>query len=179
MPKALPIVPLKKFSWESPDGRRRGTFNVNPESKPVFVYKAGEKRFSIARKDLGAWADKGPIYSAVLFVGFSVGNKITWTKGYLVELVKRVRRLQVKHPDSSFFYQEGIHIHESDGRGVVAEDGIQVIILNVPPMIRKRVVFRKHMVKLAETICRDMKQETVIVRIEKNGILDETIGVIE
>jgi hypothetical protein len=178
MPKAIPTVPVKKFSWQSPDGKQRGTFRANPDSKPVFAYKAGERRFSTARANPAAWADKGPTYTATLFVGFSVGDKPTWTMDYLIRLVKRVRIKQVKHPDSSFLYQKGIYTHESNGK-VVTEDGAQAIILNVPPMVRKHVVFRRHMIKLAETICRDMKQETVILRIDKNGVLDETIGVIE
>lgn len=178
MPKAIPTVPVQKFSWQSPDGRQRGTFRANPNHKPTFAYKAGAKRFSTARANPAAWADRGPTYAATLFVGFSVGDKPTWTMGYLIALVKKTRIKQVKHPDSSFLYQKGIYTHESGGK-VVTEDGAQVIILNVPPMVRKPVVFRKHMIRLAETICKDMKQETVIVRIDKNGVHDETIGVIE
>jgi hypothetical protein len=177
MAKAIPTNVMKKFSWQSPDGKQRGTFRSN-SGAPKFAYKLGEKRFSTSRRNPPVWSDRGPTYSATLFVGFSVGDKPTWNMDDLVKLVKRVRRSQVKHPDSSFLYQKGIYTHESGGE-IVTEDGAQVIILNVPPMVRKHSVFRKHMIKLAEIICRDMKQETVIVRIEKNGVLDETIGVIE
>ena len=175
MSTAIPANIAKRFSWQSPDGKQRGTFRANPEP-PRFAYKDGERRFS-SRKNPADWSSKGPTYSATLFVGFSVGNKPVWTMNDLVSLVKRVRIKQVKHPDSSFVYQKGIYTHESNGM-VVTEDGAQVIILNVPPMIRKLSVFRKNMVALAETICREMKQETVIVRIDKNGIAQETIGVI-
>lgn len=174
--KAIPANIMKRFSWQSPDGRRRGTFRANAGG-PKFAYKEGQRRFSTARKNPEDWTSKGPVLSATLFVGFSVGDKPVWSMGDLITLVKKVRKAQVKHPDSSFLYQKGIYTHESDGT-VVTEDGAQVIILNVPPMFRRASVFRKNMVKLAETICRDMQQETVIVRIDKNGIVDETIGVI-
>lgn len=174
---AIPTNISRRFSWQSPDGSKRGSFHANPGARLNFAYKAGSKRFLVNRKNPADWSSKGPLYSANLFVGFSVGNKPVWKMADLIKLVKRVRKRQVKHPDSSFLYQKGIYTHESDGT-VVTEDGAQVIILNVPPMLRRVSVFRKHMIKLAEIICRDMKQETVIVRIDKNGIAEETIGVI-
>ena len=175
MTKAIPANVSKRFSWQSPDGKQRGTFRANPEA-PKFAYKLGEQRFS-SRTNPAAWSSGGPTYSATLFVGFSVGNKPTWNMNDLIKLVKAVRIKQVKHPDSSFLYQKGIYTHESNGE-VVTEDGAQVIILNVPPMVRKLTVFRRNMITLGETICREMKQETVIVRLDKNGIAQETIGVI-
>lgn len=177
MAQAIPHNLAKRFSWQSPDGKQRGTFRANP-GKPKFAYKLGEKRFSTkARNNPVHWQEKQVTYSANLFVGFSVGNKPTWTMNDLVKLVKRVRKKQVKHPDSSFVYQRGVYTHESDGT-VVTEDAAQVILLNVAPMKRKIGVFRSQVIRLAEIICEEMQQETVIVRIDKNGITDETIGVI-
>lgn len=94
----------------------------------------------------------------------------------LVKLVKRIRIEQVGHPDSSFIYQKGVYTHQSDGM-IVTEDAAQVVLLNVDPVYRKRSVFRQNVVDLAEKICRELKQETVIIRIDKNGIAEETVGI--
>lgn len=177
MGKTVPSRLPKRFSWQNPNGRQRGTFRVNPKSKLTCAYKAGEKLYSTTRENPTSWRSKGPTYAATLYVGFSVGNKPTWKMPDLVKLVKKVRRDQVTHPDSTFLYQRGVYTHESDGN-VVTEDGGQVILLNVPPVQRKFSEFRRHVIRLAEIIAKKFKQESVIVTIEKNGVLFETIGVV-
>lgn len=175
---AVPPALLKPFSWQAPGGKQRGTFRPNPEHKIYFGYREAQHRYELApRGNPIKWTGGEVTYSANLFVGFSVGNCPRWTMADLVKLVKQVRRRQVKHPDSSFIYQKGVYTHESDGT-VVTEDAAQVVLLNVPPMLKKFNTFRNHMIRLAETICRKFHQETVIVRIDKNGIAQETIGVV-
>lgn len=178
---AIPHALSKHFSWESPDKSKQGTFRANP-GKPVFAYKAGEQRFAVRNNPIDWESGKEPTYSANLFVGFSVKNKPVWTMNDLVKLVKEVRRRQVKHPDSSFIYQRGVYTHlkkeKGDKQYVVTEDGAQVILLNVVPMKKNFALFRKHVIRLAEIICERLEQDTVIVRIDKNGIAEETIGVI-
>lgn len=179
MSLVLPGNMFKGYSWESPNGKQRGSFRPNPKKKIGFGYKDGKKRFTIApRGNPIDWTGEKVTYSAHLFVGFSIKDKPTWTMADLVKLVKRVRRRQVKHPDSSFIYQRGVYTHESDGM-VVTEDAAQVVLLNVHPVTRRFSTFRKHMIRLAEIICKELKQETVIVRIDKNGIAEETYGVKE
>lgn len=177
MAYAVPASLLKGFSWQAPDGKSSGSFRPNPEGKINFGYKEGRKRFVITpRGNPIKWTGDKDTYSANLFVGFSVRSKPTWNMMDLVKLVKRVRRRQVKHPDSSFIYQKGVYTHDKGGE-VVTEDAAQVVLLNVYPMQKKISLFRKHMIRLAEIICKELKQETVIVRIDKNGIAEETLGV--
>src|SRR5512136_2182329 len=45
MTKAIPANISKRFSWQSPDGKQRGSFRANPEA-PKFAYKQGERRFA-------------------------------------------------------------------------------------------------------------------------------------
>lgn len=172
----IPSKYPKRYSWNDPDGTQRGTFRRNP-GPPKFAYKAGERLYAVTRENPTKWRSKGPTYAATLYVGFSVGDKPTWKMSDLVALVKQVRRRQVKHPDSTFLYQRGVYTHEKDGH-VVTEDGGQVILLNVDPVTRKPHEFREHVIRLAEIIAEKFKQETVIVAIEKDGALHETIGVI-
>lgn len=181
MGKQIPTGFLKKFSWQSPDGKQRGTFRANSGGVKC-AYKAGEHLYSTTRKNPPSWRDKGPTYSATLYVGFSVytgkgAAKPTWTMSDLVKLVKKVRREQVTHPDATFLYQRGVYTHEKD-KYVVTENGGQVILLNVPPVKRKFNEFRRHVIRLAEIIARKFQQESVIVAIEKDGILIETVGVV-
>jgi hypothetical protein len=176
MALAIPSRLTKQFSWQSPNGKQRGTFRSNPGG-PKCAYKAGSLLYSTTRENPPSWRDKGPTYAATLYVGFSVGDKPTWKMADLVKLVKKVRRQQVTHPDSTFLYQRGVYTHQVD-QHVVTEDGAQVILLNVPPVKRKFSEFRRHVITLAEIIADKFKQESVIVAIEKNGILTETIGVV-
>jgi len=174
MSKVIPSKLPKQFSWRAPDGKQEGTFRRNPGSFKC-AYKAGDRLYA-TRDNPTAWRSKGPTYAATLYVGFSVGDKPTWTMKQLVPLVKKIRKQQVGHPDSTFLYQRGVYTHKSDGK-VITEDGAQVILLNVDPVTRKFYEFRRHMITLAETIAKKFKQETIIVNIEKNGILHETLGI--
>jgi hypothetical protein len=111
---------------------------------------------------------------ARLFVGFNVGEKPKYTMDDIVALVMRKR---VPIPDASFVSQRGIYTSQITGQ-VVQEEGAQVIIILGATVTRAVVAaFEDEMVALAETICHDMQQEMVIVELQRNGVVKQTIWV--
>lgn len=122
-----------------------------------------------------SWHSAEAPYAARLFVGFSVESVPTYDMDDLIKIVKSVRKRQIGAPDSSFVYQKGVFTH---GHGLeVTEDAAQVVILNLPPHNRPRPEFESHMIELAETIREVMEQETVIVEIQKGGVVLTTYGI--
>lgn len=119
------------------------------------------------------WSSK-KVLSARLVVGFNVGEQPTYEMADLMRIVERVRRSQSGNPSATFVAQEGIYQHADNGP-VVHEKGAQVLLINTGGDSRKK--FTKQMVKLAETIAREMRQELVIVEIQKNGLSEEIMGV--
>lgn len=111
-------------------------------------------------------------WAARIFVGFNVGDETVYDMDDLVEIVQAVRERQTGSPASSFVSQRGIYQH-ADG-AVVDEPGAQVIIINMGESPQK---FRRQMTDLAETIARKMKQEEVVVEIQRNGIVTNVMGV--
>lgn len=149
--------------WASPNGKSVGRFR--PNGKAIIIG---------AEKNPSGWASTKPIYAARLFVGFSVGQKPRWKIDDLIKIVTRLRKKQEKQLDSSFLAQKGIYTSKISGE-VVVEDGAQVLILNLDE--QKLADFEEDMIALAEGIARAMKQEEVIVEIQKSGITKKTMGV--
>ena len=120
------------------------------------------------------WSDtEGRTLVARLFVGFNVGKKTVYKMRDLVKIVRRVRKDQTGDPSSTFVSQHGIYRHKTGE--VVEEPGAQVIIINTGGVSAKR--FNKQMAKLAETIASKMKQEEVVVEIQRGGLVQEVFGV--
>lgn len=163
---ALPAE-LREVRWGSPDGKTRGHFK--PNGKPRVL--------ASSRLLTPNWRSKDAPWAARLLVGFNVGEIPTYEMEDLIALVRRVREKQGAPLDSSFVYQKGIYTHH-DGHGVVTEDGAQVIILNLDPGT-SREVFEAQMIELANVIVGEMGQETVIVEMQRGGVVQETIGVTE
>ena len=128
-----------------------------------------------AEKNPQGWKSPKPLYAARLFVGFSVGQKPTWDIDDLISIVARTRKKQKRALDASFLVQKGIYTSKISGE-TVTEDGAQVLILNLDDL--KLADFEADMTALAEAIARKMKQEEVIVEIQKGGITKMTFGVV-
>lgn len=155
---------LLRTRWYNPNGSRGGAFRP-------------EGRLTVPRNSrilTPNWSSKAPVWGARLFVGFNVGHAARYKMDDLIKIVKRVRRAQNKAEDSSFLYQKGIYTHQ-DGSGTVTEDGAQVVFLNLDNTPLK--VFRRQMIELANAIVDEMQQETVIIELQRSGIIRETIGV--
>lgn len=111
--------------------------------------------------------------AARLIVGFSVGQDPKYSMEDLIPIVARVREAQTGNQSASFIAQRGIYQHH-DGT-TVTEDGAQVFIINLTGVTMRK--FKAQIVELAETIARELQQESVIVEIQVNGLSKVTIGV--
>jgi len=111
-----------------------------------------------------------------IIVGFNVGGKARWTMKDLEKIVRDVRTKQIGAPDSTFVAQTGMYTHHDVGgrKGrTVTEEGAQVLIKNLPHLGTSLHEFRQQMEALAETICRKLKQEMVIVDWQERGKSEE------
>jgi hypothetical protein len=121
-----------------------------------------------------AWTSEDTL-AARLIVGFSVGNAPTWTVDDLIPIVRAVRTKQSGDPSASFIMQKGIYQHRDPHRGVVVEDGAQVLIINMSDATPEE--FEDQIIELAEVIAKKLDQETIIVEIQRNGITQRVHGV--
>lgn len=161
------VIPadVKAADWCSPDGRHKGRFNPY-----------GEIALAYPRQNPVSWTDAGPLYSARIFVGFNVDDKPKWTMEDLVKVVKSTRRHQVGIEDHSILYQHGTYTSKKS-RKVNDEKGGQVLVLNLPEYQSTLKQFRSQMIKLAENIRTNLRQEEVILELQKNGYRIESVGV--
>jgi hypothetical protein len=155
----------RRFAWRNPRGEV-GFFTPNGR-----VTEHGRGDFL---ENPAGWTSRSPIYAARIFVGFNVGHRARWSMEDVVRIVKRVRKAQVGTPDATFLYQRGLYTSKRD-ESVVDEKGAQIIILNLSGATPKQ--FRLQMIALGEEIATKLRQEEVIVEIQRGGVSKETIGV--
>jgi hypothetical protein len=97
----------------------------------------------------------------------------------VVRIVRRVRKQQVGDPAATFVLQRGIYTHtaKDDGdRLTVDEKGAQIFLLNTPELGTSVTVFKKQMEDLAEILATDLRQEAVILEIQRGGSTQVTIS---
>lgn len=111
--------------------------------------------------------------AARLFVGFKVGKKLTWKMNDLVKLVKKTRVEQVSSANSTYIAQRGIYTHRNGV--VVDEPGAQVIIIDEQGT--SEAVFAGQMIALGEVIAKKLKQESIVVELQENGVVKRVMGV--
>ncbi len=127
-----------------------------------------------ARRNPIDW-DSTTTRAARLFVGFKVKSKLVWKMSDLVKLVRAVRKEQVGSQNSSYVAQRGIYTHRN-GK-VVDEPGAQVIIIDEQGT--NETQFTNQMIHLGEVIAKKLKQESVVVEIQENGVVKRVFGVTE
>jgi hypothetical protein len=66
-------------------------------------------------------------------------------------------------------------MYTGDDRKVVTEDGAQVVIFNFSKSSDR--AFTNQMIHLADVIAEQLKQETVILEIQRGGIVEESMGI--
>lgn len=140
--------------------------SFRPNGRLIFVgteYKANPR----------TWGSKNTL-AARLFIGLNVGGEPRWSVDHVTKTVTEVRAEQGRRPDSSFIVQRGIYTSRSSGE-VIHEDSVQVILIDVDSL--KRPVFTQEIETLAETLARELKQEEIVVEIQRNGMALETFGV--
>ncbi len=113
--------------------------------------------------------------SARIIVGFNVGDRPRWSIDDLIPLVQEIRMEQTGDPSASFLAQRGIYQHSDPRRGVVTEDSAQIIIIDTHGL--SEGVFEEQMIELAGDIAERLKQEEVIVEIQRNGVTQRVHGI--
>ncbi len=149
-------------------GPRPGSFR--PLGAPVYV----PERASLGEAlEAVEWRSRETL-AARLFVGFSVGSVPTYSLQDLIDIVREARERDTPDdPSASFIAQRGIYRYRAGD--VVEEDGGQVIVIDTQGLPPER--FEAQVVGLAEEICRRMRQELVVVELQKNGLVVQTLGV--
>jgi hypothetical protein len=112
-------------------------------------------------------------YSARLFVGLSVGQTPTYTIDDVIKIVWRVRKAQKKGADASILAQHGIY-EDFKGERVV-EPSVQIIIIDLAGLQKK--AFVTDMKALAEELRGKLKQEVVILEIQRRGVSTDVFSV--
>lgn len=115
----------------------------------------------------------GGSYSARLFVGLNVGQEQRFTEDDVVELVIKTRKRQKALADASILSQKGIY--EDRGGDIVREPSVQIVIIDTIGVGKRRFV--SEMKSLAETLCKKLQQETVILEIQHRGIVRDVYSV--
>jgi len=161
-----------RTSW-----KRHGEIGWFEPNGPLRVYTSTSAEL---RPNRELWSDAEPLHAARIIVGFNVEDKPRWDLDDVVDIVRRVREQQTGNPSSTFVMQRGIYAHtEKAGhdRQVVDEKGAQIILLNTPDMETGTREFQHQMVELAEVLATELLQESVILELQKGGIVQKTIGV--
>ena len=166
---SIPVNTRAPGHWKERSLGLRGIFHPN-RGRPTLASE-GSPLLTPNRH----WRSTEDVWSARIFVGFSVGETPTYEMADLIGLVKQVRQDQTGKADSTFLHQRGIYTH-ADGSGEVTEDGAQVILLNLEDKYEPEE-FIQHMIELGEVIREEMQQELVIIEIQRSGIVQENRGV--
>jgi hypothetical protein len=106
--------------------------------------------------------------SARFFVGLNVKKKTVWKVDDVIAIVRRVRKKQKQDSSASILAQKGIY-EDRATKQLVVEPSVQVIIVDLAGT--PKPVFTKHMTELAEVLQKKLKQDLVILEIQKRGVV--------
>jgi protein-disulfide isomerase-like protein with CxxC motif len=105
--------------------------------------------------------------AARFFVGLKVKDEVKWTAEDVIAIIVRVREEQKAAPDASLLTQRGIY-RDSTGK-IVDEPSLQIIIIDMAGIAQNEFV--DEMTELGEALQEELEQETVIMEIQKRGIV--------
>jgi len=145
-----------------PDGRVR---RFKPKGKLLLHYD-GAKPNPVTRLSGGG-------LSARLFVGLNVGTRKAYNADDVVDLVWKTRKKQGKSADASILSQKGIY-EDRKGRRIT-EPSVQIIIIDLSGASKPD--FIEEMVELAEVLVKRLKQETVILEIQRRGVVTDVFSI--
>lgn len=112
-------------------------------------------------------------YSARIFIGLNVGTETKYTLEDVMREALRVRKKQGKGADGSFLAQKGIY-EDRQGR-TIEEPSVQIILIDLTGADDK--TWTREMTELAQTLCTKFHQETVILEIQRRGIVEALYSV--
>ena len=130
------------------------------------TYEKGARTNPVTRLSSGG-------LSARLFVGLKVGQRTAYKVDDVIAVVRRVRKRQGKSADASILAQKGIY--EDRSGDLIVEPSVQIVIIDLAG--EKKPAFVSDMKKLAEELRRKLKQETVILEIQKSGVVKDVYSV--
>jgi hypothetical protein len=107
--------------------------------------------------------------AARFFVGLNVGVETKWTERDVIDAVVRIRRKQGASPGASIMSQRGIY--EDQSHRIIDEPSVQIIIIDFDGT--EQDAFTKEMIALGEQLTRELQQETVLLEIQKRGIVED------
>jgi hypothetical protein len=136
---------------------------------PLRRYSAAEK----AARGNPISRISGGDYSARLFVGLNVGQRRGFTERDVVDIVWKTRKRQGRLGDASILSQKGIYEDRSGKR--VVEPSVQVIIIDLAGATKRKFV--AEMQVLGEVLRRRLKQETVILEIQRRGVITDVFTI--
>jgi hypothetical protein len=115
----------------------------------------------------------GPNFAARMFVGLSVGKKGVYTVQDVVSKVRDFLKVNEWAEDSTFIAQRGVFTENKGEKNecVVPEKSVQVVVFKQDS--GPEVKFKPLMKKLALHLCRDMRQKSVILDYQRNGVTKE------
>jgi hypothetical protein len=112
--------------------------------------------------------------SARLFVGLNVGQTPRFTIKQVVDATIEIRKKQKQLPDATFLAQKGVYSESKSGQ-LVEEDSVQIIIIDV--MGTPEDKFTEYMTQLGEELRRRFEQESVIVEVQRRGVVQSVYSV--
>ena len=115
---------------------------------------------------------EGTGLSARIFIGLSVGDTPTYTIDDVVKATVAIRKRQGSLPDASFLAQRGVY---TQAGSTVEENSVQIIIIDMQGDTKQ--VFTSQVVELAKELREDFKQESVIVEVQKRGVVVDVFSV--
>lgn len=161
----------------------RGGGSFRPEGRLTLVHVEGLVGNPLQWDTRESWA-------ARMFLGFQKGRRrvpkqeAARRMEKLVQLVREIRVEQVGDPGASFLTQRGMYRHD-DGY-VIDEPGAQVIVINVDRVMKKGKKiekvpvtpeqFEKDIEQLSEDLATELDQESIIVEIQRNGVVQRTFS---
>lgn len=155
-----------------PADPRPATWSPEPGCRSVFL-PTGSLQVVGRRPDPGRLAS-GDTWAARLFVSLNVGSGAVHDLDTLVEVVRRVREMQLDGR-ASFFHQLGRLQHNRRSGAHVEEPGAQVIVCSDPDDPPE--VFQRDMFVMAEIISGQMDQAPVVVEYQRNGMFQRMMGI--
>jgi hypothetical protein len=171
----MPIIPID-IGFASWGGPNAGSFRPNGKLHFHGDRSAWDKVRFLSDNPIRHGGKTGgknkDVWAARLFVGLNIGPTPRWSADDVIKIVRDVRMDQVGQADASFITQRGLYTQMIGGRpDIVEEDSIQVMISNLPHWGVGKGKFKKQMIELAETVAAKLGQDTVILEIQKNGLV--------
>jgi hypothetical protein len=112
--------------------------------------------------------------AARFFVGLNVGKKKAYSIDDIVAIVTRVRRKQGHQADASILAQKGLY-EDKKGR-LIVEQSVQVILIDFSGATKE--TFKAEMGELGEELRIKLRQEKVILEIQRRGITQDVYSIV-